>query len=75
MRPGGHRQHDKIGFSGECFGEDIFAERRRDHKEKIIGLGQGIEHMSEFMKIELAVSPNPQKMKSRARIAVNDFGE
>jgi hypothetical protein len=31
--------------------------------------------MSEFMKIELAVSPNPQKMKSRARIAVNDFGE
>ena len=75
MPPCGPAGIASTGFSGECFGEDIFAERRRDHKEKIIGLGQGIEHMSEFMKIELAVSPNPQKMKSRARIAVNDFGE
>ena len=75
LRPGGHRQHGEIGFRGKCFGDAILIERRRNHEQKIIGLGQGIEHMRKFMNIWLGIAANPQKMKPRRRIAANHFGE
>ena len=59
LRPGRHRQHGEIGIRGEGFGDARLVEWRRDHEEKIIGLGQGIEHMREFVKIEFVAASQP----------------
>ena len=46
-----------------------------DRHDEIVDPGQGIDHIREFVKIQLAVASNRQKMKPRGRVAANDFGE
>src|ERR1700730_12192163 len=74
-RPSGRRQQDDIGLRGEGPGDAVLVESRRDHHDEIIDPGQGIDHICEFVKIQLAVASNRQKMKPRRRVAANDFGE
>ena len=58
------RQQDDIGFRGEGFGDAVLVERRRDRDDEIIDPDQGMEHICEFVKIQLGVATNRQKMKA-----------
>ena len=50
-------------------------ERRRDRDDEIIDPGQGIDHVCEFVKIQLAAAASRQKVKPRGGVAAKDFGE
>ena len=75
VRLSGRRQQDDIGLRREGSGDAVPVERRRDRHDEIIDPGQGIDHVCEFAKIQLAVAANRQKVKPRGRVAANDFGE